>query len=132
MLRELNEKKVEIEEFPVDPTKLAGLLNEIDKGTLSGKMAKEIFPEMAQSGRSATEIISEKGLAQITDEKYVERIVDEVLKESPENVKRYREGEEKLFGFFVGQVMKKTQGKANPKLVNEVLKAKLSESREKR
>ncbi len=129
VLRELNERKVEIEEFRVNPKNLAGLLKEVENGTISGKMAKEMFPEMAQSGRSAAEIISEKGLAQITDEKYVERIVDEVLKESPENVRRYREGEDKLLGFLVGQVMKKTQGKANPKLVNEVLKTKLSKDK---
>ena len=130
VLRELNERKVEIEEFRVNPKNLAGLLKEIDNGTISGKMAKEIFTEIAETGKLASEIISDKGLAQITDEKYVERIVNEVLKESPENVKRYREGEEKLFGFFVGQVMKKTQGKANPKLVNEDLKAKLSEDKD--
>ncbi|MGB2803562.1 MAG: Asp-tRNA(Asn)/Glu-tRNA(Gln) amidotransferase subunit GatB [Candidatus Zixiibacteriota bacterium] len=132
VLRELNERKIEVGQFQVKPDNLAGLLKEIEKGTISGKMAKEIFPEMARSGKSAAEIISEKGLAQIVDEKHVNRIVEEVLKENPENVKRYREGEDKLLGFLVGQVMNKTQGKANPKLVNEVLKAKLSESREKR
>jgi aspartyl-tRNA(Asn)/glutamyl-tRNA(Gln) amidotransferase subunit B len=129
VLRELNQRKVEIEEFRVNPKNLAGLLKEIDNGTISGKMAKEIFPEMARSGRSATEIISEKGLTQIVDEKHVNRIVEEVLKENQENVRRYREGEDKLLGFLVGQVMKKTQGKANPKLVNGVLKTKLSKDK---
>lgn len=132
VLRELNERKIEIAQFQANPGNLAGLLREIEKGTISGKMAKEIFPEMARSGKSATEIISEKGLAQITDEKYVSQIVEEVLQENPGNAKRYREGEEKLLGFFVGQVMKKTQGKANPQLVNEILKRKLSEDKNKR
>jgi aspartyl-tRNA(Asn)/glutamyl-tRNA(Gln) amidotransferase subunit B len=90
-------------------------------------MAKEIFHQMVENGRSAAEIIGERGLAQITDEKYVNRIVEEVLRENPESVRRYREGEEKLLGFFVGQVMKKTEGKANPQLVNEAFKAKLSQ-----
>jgi len=106
-------------------------LKEIEKETVSGKMAKEIFAQMTQTGRSASEIISEKGLAQITDEKDLTRIVEEVLTENPENVKMYHAGKEKLFGFFVGQVMKRTQGKADPKLVNEILKAKLTEDKEK-
>ena len=126
LLRELKERKIELGQFQVRPDSLAGLLKEIEKGTISGKMAKSVFSEMAGSGRSAAEIISEKGLAQITDEEHLTRIAEEVLKESPLNVKRYREGEEKLFDFFVGQVMKKTEGKANPELVNEVLKASLS------
>lgn len=126
VLRELGERNIEIGEFRAGPKDLARLLEEIKKGTISGKMAKEIFSEMAESGRSAAEIISERGLVQITDQERLGRIVEQVLKESPENVKRYGEGEEKLFDFFVGQVMKKTEGKANPRLVNEVLKARLS------
>ena len=129
VLRELNERKIELGQFQVRPDNLAGLLKEIEKGTISGKMAKSVFSEMAGSGRSAAEIISEKGLAQITDEEHLTRIAEEVLKESPVNVKRYREGEEKLFDFFVGQVMKKTEGKANPELVNQVLKARLLKKR---
>ena len=129
LMRELGERNIEIGEFHVSPENLAGLLEEIEKGTISSKMAKEIFSEMAESGRPATEIISEKGLAQITDEEQLGRIVEDVLKESPENVKRYGEGEEKLFDFFVGQVMKKTQGKANPQLVSKVLKSRLSEKK---
>ncbi|MGB7061219.1 MAG: Asp-tRNA(Asn)/Glu-tRNA(Gln) amidotransferase subunit GatB [Candidatus Zixiibacteriota bacterium] len=126
VLRELNERKIEVGQFRVEPDNLAGLLKKIEKGTISGKMAKEIFPEMVENGRSAAEIISERGLAQITDEKYLNRIVEEVLRENPGSVRRYRNGEEKLLGFFVGQVMKKTEGKANPKLVNEFLKTRLS------
>jgi len=132
VLRELNERKIEIKNFKIAPTDLTDLLKQIDEGTISGKMAKEIFPEMAQTGKSASQIISEKGLTQITDEEELSRIVEEVLTDNPENVKMYRAGKEKLFGFFVGEVMKKTQGKANPKLVNEVLKAKLSENRDEK
>jgi aspartyl-tRNA(Asn)/glutamyl-tRNA(Gln) amidotransferase subunit B len=126
VLRELNQRKIGIGEFGVHPENLVGLLNEIEKGAISGKMAKETFSQMAETGKSASEIIDEKGLAQITDEKHVKRIVEEVLKESPESVRRYRGGEERLFGFFVGQVMKKTQGKASPALVSEILKLRLS------
>jgi aspartyl-tRNA(Asn)/glutamyl-tRNA(Gln) amidotransferase subunit B len=127
VLRELNERKIEVGQFRVKPDNLAGLLKQIEQGAISGKMAKEIFHQMVENGRSAAEIISERGLAQITDEKYVNRIVEEVLRENPESLRRYREGEEKLLGFFVGQVMKKTEGKANPQLVNEAFKAKLSQ-----
>ena len=132
VLRELNERKIEIKNFTIAPTDLTDLLKQIDEGTISGKMAKEIFHQMAQTGKSASEIIADKGLAQITDQRELGRVVEEVLTENPENVKLYHAGKEKLFGFFVGQVMKKTQGKANPKLVNEVLKVKLSENREKK
>jgi aspartyl-tRNA(Asn)/glutamyl-tRNA(Gln) amidotransferase subunit B len=126
VLRELGERNIEIGEFRAGPKDLAGLLGEVEKGTISSKMAKEIFSEMAESGRSAAEIISERGLVQITDEEQLGRMVEQVLKESPENVKRYSQGEEKLFDFFVGQVMKKTEGRANPQLVSKVLKARLS------
>ncbi len=126
VLRELKERKIEIKNFKIAPTDLTDLLKQIDEGTISGKMAKEIFSQMAQTGKSASQIISEKGLAQISDERELNRIVEEVLKENPESVKMYHAGKEKLFGFFVGQVMKKTEGKANPKLVNELLRAKLS------
>lgn len=90
-------------------------------------MAKEIFAEMAETGKTASQIINEKGLAQITDEKDLNQIVEKVLKENPENLKKYLAGKEKILSFFIGEMMKKTQGKANPKLVNEILKAKLSE-----
>ena len=89
-------------------------------------MAKEIFAEMAETGKSASEIIKEKGLMQITDEKDLVQVIENVLREDEENVKKYHAGKEKLFGFFVGEVMKKTQGKANPRLANQILKEKLS------
>jgi aspartyl-tRNA(Asn)/glutamyl-tRNA(Gln) amidotransferase subunit B len=132
VLRELKEREIEIGEFTITPIKLASLLREIEKGTVSGKMAKEVFLEMAQTGTGASEIIRQRGLYQISDEKELKRIAEQVLTENPKNVKMYLEGKEKLFGFFVGEVMKKTQSKANPKIVNEVLKAKLSEDKNKK
>jgi aspartyl-tRNA(Asn)/glutamyl-tRNA(Gln) amidotransferase subunit B len=125
ILRELNERKIEIKDFEVSPLDLAGLLTQIDQGTISGKMAKEVFAEMAESGKSASRIIKEKGLMQITDKKDLAEKVEKVLEENAENVKRYHAGNEKLFGYFVGEVMKKTKGKANPKLLNQILKEKL-------
>lgn len=126
VLRELNERKIEIKDFKINPGDLADLLKQIDEGTISAKMAKEIFAEMAETGKSASQIIKEKELMQITDEKDLAQIIETVLKENEENVKKYHAGRKKLFGFFVGEVMKKTQGKANPKLVNQILKEKLS------
>ena len=126
VLRELNERKIEIKDFKITPINLTDLLKQIDKGTISGKMAKEIFAEMAETKKSASQIIKEKELMQITDQKDLAQIIETVLKENEENVKRYHAGKEKLFGFFVGEVMKKTKGKANPRLVNQILKDKLS------
>jgi aspartyl-tRNA(Asn)/glutamyl-tRNA(Gln) amidotransferase subunit B len=126
ILRELNEKKIELKDFRISPLDLAGLLREIDQGKISGKMGKEVFAEMAQTGKEASRIIEEKGLMQITDKKDLTLIIESVIKEYEENVKRYHDGEKKLFGFFVGEIMKKTKGKANPKLVNEILAEKLS------
>jgi len=126
VLRELNERKIEIKDFKITPTNLTGLLTQIDEGTISGKMAKEVFAQMAQTGKSASQIIKVKELMQITDEKDLVQVIESLLKDNEENVKRYHAGEEKLFGFFVGEVMKKTQGKANPGLVNQILKEKLT------
>ncbi len=126
VLRELKERKIEIKDFKITPTNLTDLLKQIDEDTISGKMAKEVFAEMAEMGKSASQIIKEKGLMQITDQKDLTQVIENVLKENEENVKRYHAGKEKLFGFFVGEVMKKTKGKANPRLVNQILKEKLT------
>ncbi len=126
ILRELNKRKIEIRDFKISPVNLAGLLRAMDQGTISGKMAKEVFAQMAETGKSASQIIEEKELAQITDKKDLTLTIESVLKEYEKNVARYHAGEKKLFGFFVGQIMKKTKGKANPKLVNEMLKKMLS------
>ncbi|MEJ5301720.1 MAG: Asp-tRNA(Asn)/Glu-tRNA(Gln) amidotransferase subunit GatB [Thermodesulforhabdaceae bacterium] len=125
LLRELNRSGHSPLDCPVSPENLAELLSLIDNGTISGKIAKTVFEEMYRSGRKASEIVKEQGLTQVADKELIERVVDEVLREHQVEVERYRKGEAKLMGFFVGQVMKKTQGKANPKLVNEVILKKL-------
>jgi aspartyl-tRNA(Asn)/glutamyl-tRNA(Gln) amidotransferase subunit B len=104
---------------------LAGLLARIADDTISGKIAKEVFEAMWSEGRGADEIIEAKGLKQITDTSAIERAIDEVMAKSPQQLADYRAGKDKLFGFFVGQVMKATQGKANPVQLNELLKRKL-------
>jgi aspartyl-tRNA(Asn)/glutamyl-tRNA(Gln) amidotransferase subunit B len=102
------------------------MLGLIEKGLISGKIAKTVFEEMYRTGKDPETIVKEKGLLQISDEADLERVVDEVLKESPKEVERFKKGEAKLLGYFVGQVMKKTKGKANPRMVNDLIKKKLS------
>ncbi len=125
LMRLLNEENKLIEECPLKPSQLADMLKLIDKGTISGKIAKAVFEEMYRSGRNAEEIVREKGLVQISDESAIEKLVDEVIAGHPKEAERFRSGDEKLLGFFVGQVMKATKGKANPQMLNELLKKKL-------
>jgi len=122
----LNEDNRQIEDSPVGPGQLIELLALIDKGTISGKIAKTVFEEMYKTGRSAGAIVEEKGLVQVSDESEIERLVDAVIGKNPEEAERFRSGDTKLMGFFVGQIMKETKGKANPKIVNELLRKKLS------
>lgn len=126
LLRLLNRDNREIEACLVSPDNLAELLLLIDGGTISGKIAKTVFEEMVATGQRARTVVEEKGLVQVKDESAIEAVVEEVLAENPAEVTLYRAGKEKLLGFFVGQIMKKTRGKANPKLVNEILLKKLS------
>jgi aspartyl-tRNA(Asn)/glutamyl-tRNA(Gln) amidotransferase subunit B len=126
LTRLLNEDNETIEECSVRPSQLADMLKLIDMGTISGKIAKTVFEEMYKTGRDAEVIIKEKGLVQISDTGEIEKIVDDIITKSPKEVERFKAGEEKLLGFFVGQVMKATKGKANPQMVNELLKKKLS------
>lgn len=125
LLRELKRDEREIEDCPVSAAHLAEMLKMIDDGIISGKIAKSVFEEMYRSGKRAEEIVKEKGWVQVTDFAEIERIVEKVLSANPKEVEAYRKGKEKLFGFFVGQVMKATQGKASPQLVNDLLKKKL-------
>jgi len=125
LLRELKEKDIEIEECKVSPKHLVEMIELIDKGSISGKMAKEVFVEMFKTGEKASQIIKEKGLAQISDKETLAKIVDKILKENPKVVEDYKKGKEKALGYLVGQVMKETKGKANPQLVNRLLKEKL-------
>jgi len=126
LARLLNEENGSIEECPLKPSQLAGLLNLIDDGTISGKIAKSVFEEMYRTGRNAEDIIKEKGLIQISDSGAIEKAIDEVIARNPKEAERFRAGDEKLISFFVGQVMKSTRGKANPQMVNEILKKKLA------
>ena len=122
----LNKDGKEIGESPLSPALLAGLLKRIIDNTISGKIAKDVFEAMWAGEGDADAIIEKKGLKQITDTGAIEKIIDEVIKENPGQVEQYRSGKEALLGYFVGQIMKKTQGKANPGQVNELLKRKLA------
>ena len=110
----------------VDAAALAGLLARIVDNTISGKIAKDVFEAMWTEGHGADAIIEARGLKQITDTSAIERAIDEVMAKNPGQLAEYRSGKDKLFGFFVGQVMKATGGKANPGQLNELLKRKLS------
>ena len=121
----LNKEQIEIHESKLTADKVAMLINRIDDQTISGKIGKSIFEEMCLSGSTPDEIIESQGLKQISDDGAIEEIIMTVINENPSQVEAYLDGKDKLFGFFVGQVMKLTEGKANPKAVNSILKEKL-------
>jgi len=121
----LNKSSLEISDSPVGYQRLAGLLQRIADNTISGKIAKQVFEEMWQNEAGADEIIDTQGLKQITDTGAIEAIIDKIIAGNPGQVEQYRSGKDKVFGFFVGQVMKAMQGKANPEEVNRMLKEKL-------
>jgi aspartyl-tRNA(Asn)/glutamyl-tRNA(Gln) amidotransferase subunit B len=121
----LNKAGLDIAHSPVSAQNLGGLVDLIADGTISGRIAKDVFEEMLQTSRPPAEIVDEKGLRQVTDSGAIEAIVDNVLGANPDKVAEFRGGKDKLLGFFVGQVMKLSEGKANPKLVNELLNKKL-------
>ncbi len=123
----LNRDNLDIAQSPVSATALAALLNRITDNTISGKIAKEVFEAMWAGEGEADAVIERKGLVQITDTSAISNVIDEVIAANPTQLAQYRSGKDKLFGFFVGQVMKQTQGKANPAQVNDLLKAKLAE-----
>ncbi|BCS55603.1 Asp-tRNA(Asn)/Glu-tRNA(Gln) amidotransferase subunit GatB [Geobacter sp. SVR] len=123
--RGLNDSGIPIEQCPITPRLLAELLKLIDNGTISGKIAKTVFDEMWQSGKEPQVIVEEKGLVQVSDSGAIEAIIDEILNREAGQVAEYRSGKDKLFGFFVGQIMKASKGKANPAVVNELLLKKL-------
>ena len=122
----LNKKNLTIDESPVSHDKLGELIDNIESGKVSNRLAKYIFEEMCETGKLPSDIISEKGLSQISDEGELEKLVNSVLSANPENVEKYKNGKDKLFGFFVGEAMKLSKGKANPKILNELLKSKLN------
>ncbi len=121
----LNKAGKDLSDSPVSADALGGLVDLIGDGTISGRIAKEVFAEMFETGKPAGDIVEEKGLKQVSDTGAIEGIIDEVLAENADKVEQYRGGKDKLFGFFVGQTMKKSQGKANPGMVNELLRKKL-------
>lgn len=122
LLKELNRHQRDVRDCPVPPEHLAELLKLIASGVISGKMAKSVFEDMYATRKSPAAIVEEKGLKQVTDETALEAVILEVLEENPAEVEAYQGGKDKLMGFFVGQVMKKTRGKANPQRVNELLR----------
>jgi len=122
----LNEKNLEISKSPISSTNLSKLINLIKNGTISGKIAKKVFELMIESDKDAETIVNEKGLKQESDPKELEKLIDNIIKDNQDKVNEYKSGKDKLFGFFVGQAMKISGGKANPKLINEILKDKLS------
>ncbi len=126
LTRELNNSNKTANDSPVSAENLAELIKTLDTGKINNNQAKEVLVEMFNSGKDAAAVISEKGFEQISDSSAIEKIVDEIIENNENQVKAYRGGNEKLFGFFVGQVMKASQGKANPKIVNEILKQKLA------
>lgn len=125
VLRELNQNEKEIKDCPISPENLGKMIQLIDSGAISGKIAKTVFIEMWQSGKTPETIVKEKGLVQISDTSALEKIIDEVLAANTQQVADYRGGRTKLFGFFVGAVMKASKGQANPDLVNKILQEKL-------
>ncbi len=125
ILATLKAENKTIEESPVSPERLAELLRLVDSGVISGKIAKTVFDEMVSSGKPPEAIVQEKGLVQVTDADAITEVIEQVLSDHAKEVSDYRGGKTKLFGFFVGQVMKATRGKANPKMVNEILKSLL-------
>ncbi len=124
--RILNARQCAVSASPISPLQLAELLKLIDKGTISGKIAKSVLEEMYATGKDAGLIIKDKGLAQISDEGALSGIIEEVLAANPQSVEDYRAGKERALGFLVGQIMKATKGQANPGKVNQLLKEKLS------
>ncbi len=131
LLRVIKERKLDnalvIHDWPVPPERLAAMVELIDTGEISGKIAKSVFEEMVNSGKTAVQIVAEQGLTQISDDTPILVAIDAVIAANADKVAEYRNGKDKLFGFFVGQVMKATQGKANPQKLNELLKSRLSE-----
>jgi aspartyl-tRNA(Asn)/glutamyl-tRNA(Gln) amidotransferase subunit B len=127
LMRLLKTDGKEIESCPVKPDKLVGMIKMINDGVISIKIAKTVFEEMYTSGKDAVEVVQEKGLIQVSDMGAIDQIIADVIHANPGQAADYKAGKEKLFGFFVGQVMKVSRGKANPDLVNQLLKKKLSE-----
>lgn len=129
ILKVVNETKTSIKDFSIKPVQLGKLINLINNNTISGKIAKEVFPFMLKDGKDPEVIVKEKNLVQITDSSAIESAIQKILDNNPNEVEQYLSGKEKVFGFLVGQVMRETKGKANPKAVNDILKESLESKR---
>jgi aspartyl-tRNA(Asn)/glutamyl-tRNA(Gln) amidotransferase subunit B len=125
LLRELEAGGISASESPVSAEGLAALIRLIDEEKISGKQGKDVLVEMFKTGKTAQAIIEEKGLVQLSDTGEIDSLIDSVIEANPDQLASYRAGKDALFGFFVGQVIKVSKGKANPKIVNERLRAKL-------
>ena len=125
VLKTINEQKINFSDFPVAPINLGKLINLITTNKISSKIAKDVFPIMLEKDKDPNIIVKEKNLLQITDTSEIESAIDNVIKNNPDQVEEFKSGKEKVIGFFVGQVMKETKGKANPQIVNEILREKL-------
>ena len=125
VLKIINEEKIDIKDFSIPPENLGELINLIKSGTISGKIAKDIFPIMLNENKKPSVIVKEKNLVQISDSTEIEKAIEQILSKNQKQVQQFIEGEEKVFGFFVGQVMRETKGKANPQIVNKILREKL-------
>jgi len=121
----LNKEGKDIKDSPVSAKNLSKLINLIKDNTISGKIAKTVFEDMVTNNQDPEKIVVDKGMKQQSDPKELEKIIDTIVENNQEKVEQYKSGKDKLFGFFVGQAMKDTQGKGNPKLINEILKEKL-------
>ena len=122
----MNDKNLEISQSPISAKNLSKLINLIKNDTISGKIAKKVFEEMIEGDKDPLKIIEIKGLKQQSDPKAIEELVNKVIQNNVEKVAEYKSGKDKLFGFFVGQVMKESKGKGNPQLINKILKEKLN------
>ncbi|MCL4549733.1 MAG: Asp-tRNA(Asn)/Glu-tRNA(Gln) amidotransferase subunit GatB [Bacteroidetes bacterium] len=125
VLKVINDEKIAVNQFPVSPENLGKLIKLINGKTISGKIAKDIFPEMLKTDKDPNEIVKEKNLVQISDTGEIEIAIDKILAANPKQIEEFLSGKDKVIGFFVGQIMKEMKGKANPQIVNELLKAKL-------
>jgi len=126
ILRVVHDQHVAVSDFPITPKNLSGMINLILDGTISGKIAKDVFEEMLKTQESPKIIVEKKGLVQVSDVSAIEKVIDEILANNQGQVEQFKSGKQQVFGFFVGQTMKAMKGKANPKVVNEVLQRKLS------
>jgi len=125
----LNKAGKTLADSPISPDALGQLVDRIDDNTISGRIAKDVFADMFETGQMPDKIIADKGLKQVTDETEIMALVDKVLEEHSDKLAEYRAGKDKLFGFFVGQIMKISGGSANPAMVNQILKTKLAQDK---